>query len=51
VVNRKRAPAKPAKTQAKAKRAYPKAPKQAQQDSPKHDIETDTVHRLLRPAR
>ena len=47
VVHRKDAPA-PKKTQAKTKKTYTKPPKQAKQ---KQDIETDTVHRLLRPAR
>ncbi len=53
IVHRKRAPAIPAtppKTQAKVKKAYPAAPKQAQQTAP-HDVETDAVHKNLRPAR
>jgi hypothetical protein len=50
IVHRKRTPAAPPKARAKVKKAYPAKPKQAQQ-APTHDIETDTVHRLLRPAR
>jgi hypothetical protein len=52
IVHQKRAPVAPAtppKAQAKVKKAYPK-PKQAQQEEP-GDVETDAVHRLLRPAR